>query len=141
MATKADFSAEDWQVLQYAVTDTMGYMSMADPGFWDTFKEASAAAKFMAGAKAESPSLLIRDLATDVKGARDKEATQNSMEVADKVTARIAQASALVAEQAPDELEAFKQFILGVARATAEAAKGVAEGETTALSKIEAALG
>ena len=40
MTSKAMFSDEEWQTLQWAVTDTMTYVSMADTGFWDTFKEA-----------------------------------------------------------------------------------------------------
>ena len=48
------FTDDEWHVLQWAVTDTMSYLAVADHGFWDTFKEASAAAKFMAHAKADA---------------------------------------------------------------------------------------
>ena len=40
MATKADFTEAEWQTLEWAVSDTMTYLSLADPGVWDTFKEA-----------------------------------------------------------------------------------------------------
>ena len=52
MATKADLTEVEWQTLQWAVADTMAYLSMADPGFWEMFKEASGAAKYVAGVKA-----------------------------------------------------------------------------------------
>jgi hypothetical protein len=48
MATKADFTADEWSVLQFAVNDAIAYTSLADPGFWSSFSEASAAAKYLA---------------------------------------------------------------------------------------------
>jgi len=141
VATKADFTAEEWQVLQWAAMNTIAYLSMSDQGFWDTFKEASGAAKYIADVKANGASLLVRDLAADVRTKRDKQATSDPLTLADEVAERVAEASALVAEKAPDELEAFKGFILGIANATAEAAKGVSEIEAGAIEKITAALG
>lgn len=141
MATKADFTAEEWQVLQWAVTDTLTYLAMSDRGFWDTFKETTGAAKYIAEAKANSQSLLVRDLAADVKTGRDKEATANPTDMAGEVTGRVSEASALIAEKAPEDVDAFKAFILGIAQATAEAAKGVAETEAQAIEKLKAALG
>lgn len=141
MATKADFTSDEWQVLQWAVTDTMAYVSMSDTGFWDTFKEATGAAKYIADAKVGSTSALVRDLAGDVKVGRDKEATANPASMADEVAERVAQAAGLLAAKAPDDLEAFKAFILGVAKATAEATKGVANTESNAIERVRAALG
>jgi len=141
VATKADFTEEEWQVLQWAAMNTIAYLSMSDKGFWDTFKEASGAAKYIADAKANSASLLVRDLAGDVRTKRDKEATSNPAVMGDEVAERVAEASALVAEKAPDEFGAFREFILGIAKATAQAAEGVSEPEAGAMEKIEAALG
>ena len=141
MATKADFTEEEWQILRWAVMDTMAYVSMSDPGFWDTFKEASGAAKFIADAKAGSPSLFVRDLAADVKTGRDKEVTANPTDMAGEVAERLAEASGIVAEKAADELEAFRAFVLSIAQVTAEAVKGVATTEADAMEKIRVALG
>lgn len=141
MANKSDFTEDEWQILRWAVSDTILYVSIADRGFWETFKETTAAAKFVANAKATSESALIRDLAGDLKAGRDKEATEDLDEVAEEVAERISEATALVAAKAADELEAFKAFILGLAAATAESSKGVAESETGAIAVITAALG
>ena len=54
MSSKELFTEDEWHILQWAVTDTMAYLAVADHGFWDTFKEATAAAKFMATAKADT---------------------------------------------------------------------------------------
>ena len=141
MATKADFAAEDWQVLQWAVADTITYLSMSEPGFFDTFKEATGAAKYVASARNESASPLVRDLAADVKPGRDKEATANPTDMGEKVAARLTEAAGVVAHVAPDDLGAFKEFLLGLAQATAQAAGGVGGTETAAIERIAAALG
>jgi len=141
MSTNALFTEDEWHNLQWAVTDTIAYVSMADSGFWDTFKEATAAAKFMAAAKADSGSPLVHELAGDIKMGHDKAVTHDRADVAGEVAARVREAAAIVAAKAPADLAAFKSFILGVAQATAEAAKGVDEHEAAAIENLRAALG
>lgn len=141
MATKTAFTAEEWQTLQWSVTDTMAYIAMVDPGFWDQFKEASAAAKFITNARAASTSELVRELAGDIHITRDKAATANPADVAGGVTDRVSAASKIVAEKAADDLDEYKAFIVGIAQATAEAAKGVDPSESEAIEKIKSALG
>ena len=140
MATKTDFTPDEWQTLRWAVTDTMMYLSMADPGFWDTFKEANAAAHYMAAAKQTSESALVRQLAGDVKAKRDKEVSGNPTDVSGEVIERVNEAVKIVSGKAPEDLEGFKAFIIGVAKATAEAAKGTSPTEAQAIAKLEAAL-
>ncbi len=140
MASKAPFTDEEWHVLQWAVTDTMSYLSLADHGFWDTFKEATAAAKFMAHAKADATSPLIHELAGDIKMGRDKQMTHDMADMVGEVTKRVREAKALVARKSPDDAEAFAAFILGVAKATAEAAHGVNPQEAAAIETLQKAL-
>jgi hypothetical protein len=140
MSSKEMFTDDEWHVLQWAVTDTMSYLAVADHGFWDTFKEASAAAKFMAHAKADAASPLIHDLAGSIKMGRDKQVTHDMADMAGEVTKRVREARDLIQQKSPADMEAFKAFILGVARATAEAAHGVDEHEATAIQTLEAAL-
>jgi hypothetical protein len=141
MATKADLTEVEWQTLQWAVTDTMAYLSMADPGFWEMFKEASGAAKYIAGIKASSQSALVRELAADIKTKHDKAVTANPTDVSGEVIGRVSEAVKIVSGKAPEDLDAFKGFIIGVAKATAEAAKGTGPTEAEAIAKLEAALG
>ena len=140
MSSKAMFTEDEWHILQWAVTDTMAYLAVADHGFWDTFKEASAAAKFMAHAKADATSPLIHDLAGDVKMGHDKQVTHDMADMAGEVTKRVGEAKALIQQKSPGDVEAFKAFILGVARVTAEAAHGVDAHEQAAIETLEAAL-
>jgi hypothetical protein len=141
MATKADFTPEEWEQLQLSIVDVIAYMSIVDPGFWATFKEASAAATFVAKRGQSSPSPLIHDLAGDLKMRRDDEVRANPANVEDPTLDRIEDAVALLREKAPDELAAFRDLIRGVARAEAEASHGVKPVESSALDKIDEALG
>jgi hypothetical protein len=141
MATKTDLTPDEWQTLRWAVTDTMTYISMADPGFWDMFKEANAAAHYMAAAKQTSESDLVRQLAADIKTKRDKEVSGNPTDVSGEVLDRVNEAVTIVSGKAPEDLQGFKAFIIGVAKATAEAAKGTGSTEAQAIAKLEAALG
>jgi hypothetical protein len=134
------FTEDEWHILQWAVTDTMAYLSVADHGFWDTFKEASAAAKFMTHAKSDTQSPLIHDLAADIKMSHDKQVTHDMADMAGEVGKRVREAKALIEQKSPGDVEAFKAFILGVAKATAEAAHGVDAHEQAAIEALEAAL-
>ena len=140
MSNNPIFTDDEWHVLQWAVTDTMSYLAVADHGFWDTFKEASAAARFMAHAKADATSPLIHDLAGSIKMGRDKQVTHDMADMAAEVSKRVREAKALVQQKSPADVEAFKAFILGVAKATAEAAHGVDEHEAAAIKTLETAL-
>jgi hypothetical protein len=140
MSSKTMFTEDEWHILQWAVTDTMAYLSVADHGFWDTFKEASAAAKFMAHAKADTQSPLVHDLAGDIKMGRDKQVTHDMADMAGEVTKRVREARDIIQAKSPGDVEAFKAFILGVAKATAEAAHGVDAHEQVALETLQAAL-
>ena len=141
MATKADFTEAEWQTLEWAVSDTMTYLSLADPGVWDTFKEAKGAAKYMAEVKKTGENALVRELAGAWKMKRDKEVSGTIADVSAEVIERVNEAVEVLSGKAPEDLDAFKVFIIGVAKATAEAAHGTGATEADAIAKLEAALG
>jgi len=64
MATKDDFTAEEWEALQKGITGAGMLVAISDRGFFDTFKEANALAKHLAQAHTKSDSALMRELAT-----------------------------------------------------------------------------
>ena len=141
MATKADFTPDEWTVLQWAVADAITYTSLADAGFWASFSEASSAARYIAEQRGTATSLLVRDLCGDIKAKPDSELANNRTDIAGEASSRIAEAAKIVAEKAPDESAAFKEFIVGVADAAAEGSKGVSPAEQAALDRIGEALG
>ncbi|MDZ4168658.1 MAG: hypothetical protein U1E26_03240 [Coriobacteriia bacterium] len=140
MATRAAYSDDEWQILQWAVSGTMTFLTMADPGFWDSFKEASGAAKYIAAQKSSADCLLVRDLAGDLKLKKDERLSGNPADLAGEVSSRVSEAAALVASKDVGDTAAFAEFILGLARATAEAVDGVGPNEAAAIAKLEAAL-
>ena len=141
MATKADFTEAEWQTLEWAISDTMTYLSLADPGVWDTFKEAKGAAKYMAEVKNTGENALVGELAGAWTMKRDKEVSGTIVDISGEVIERVSEAVELLSGKAPEDVDAFKAFIIGVAKATAEAAHDIGPTEADAIAKLEAALG
>ena len=140
MATKADFTEQEWETLQKGVTGAGMLVSLADRGFFESFKEAGAIAKHLSQAHEQSESALIRDLAAIRHTGFGF--TSSEQEVEAETVDAIRSAVATLEQKAPDDLDAYRALVLDVARSVAEAAGGGAdEAETGALAKIEAALG
>ena len=47
MATKADFTDEEWKAMQEGIAGAGMYVAIIDRGFFDSFKEASALARHL----------------------------------------------------------------------------------------------
>ena len=138
MTTKADFTEQEWDTLQKAVTGAGLLVSVSDRGFFDTFKEAGALAKHLAEARESHDNDFIREL-SQMKGSGFG-LTDSPKEVEQETLAALGSAVATVREKAPNELEEYRSFVLDVAESVAEAAKGVGTGEAGALEKIRTAL-
>jgi hypothetical protein len=139
MASKSDFTEQEWETLRRGVTGAGMYVSLADRSFFDTFKEAGALAKHLKQAHGSSQSPLIRELSES--GGMGFGVTSSPDEIENGTLDALKAGLATLNQRAPDEAEAYRQFVLGVARSVAEAAKGVGAPESDALTKIEAALG
>jgi len=127
MATKADFTDEEWKAMQEGITGAGMYVATIDRGFFDSFKEASALAHHLREAQQHSDSVLIRDLAA----GHDKPFGMTASP----------QAVAILDAKSPEDLPAYRQLVLDVAQSVAEAAKGVSDQENQALDHIRTALG
>ena len=139
MATKADFTEDEWKAMESGVAGAGTYVATVDRGFFDTFKEASALAHHLRDAHERSDSALIRDLATSHDRPFGLTASPDEMERS--TVAALETAVAALTAKAPEELPAYKQLVLDVAQSVAEAAKGVSPQENSALDRIRAALG
>jgi hypothetical protein len=138
MATKADFTDEEWKALQAGPTGAGMYVATVDRGFFDNFSEANALAKHLRTAHEHADSAFIRDLATGTE--RPFGMTASPAEIEQSTMSAIAAGIAALEAKAPEELPAYRQLVLGVAESVAEAAKGVSAQENAALEKIKAAL-
>jgi hypothetical protein len=140
VATKADFTTEEWKALGNGVGGAGTLVAISDSGFWDTFKEASALAKHVSAAHTANDSPLVREIAGDVDSSPFGVTAKPAEIQTGTVDALHAAVSALEAKS-PGDLDAYRRFVLDVAQSVAEAAHGVAPAESTALETIRAALG
>jgi hypothetical protein len=139
MATKADFSDQEWKAMQEGITGAGMFVALVDRGFFDSFKEANALAHHLREAHDHSDSVLIRDLAAGHD--RPFGATASPQEIEQSTVGALGQAVDVLKAKSPEDLPAYRQLVLDVAESVAEAAKGVSPQESKALDSIRAALG
>jgi len=138
MATKADFTEEEWKTMQKGVTGAGMLVSVSDPDFTDSFGEASSLAKYLAEQQ-RSDSVLIRDLA-HVHGTGFGFTTSREEAETETLDA-LRSAVATLQAKAPDDLVAYQGVVIGVAEHVASAKTGVKPSETDAIAKIKEAVG
>ena len=138
MASKTDFTEQEWETLQKGVTGPALLVSLADRGFFDSFKEAGAIGKHLSDARKNNPNPLIQELA-EVRGTGFGLRTSTE-ELERETTETLTSATGILQTKAPDDLPAYRDFVLGVAQSVAAAAKDVGAAETDALDKIRNVL-
>jgi len=137
MTGKADFTEDEWKELQQGVTGVGLLVSAAHRDFTDTFGEAKAVASHLA-AHRDSESELVRDLAGTHSTGFGLVASQKEVE---GTLGMLSSSVTLLEAKAPDELDAYRELVLDVATAAAEAKGGVTDEETAAIQKVREALG
>jgi hypothetical protein len=139
MATKSDFTDQEWEALQKGVVGAGLLVSLSDRGFFDTFKEAGALGKHVATAKQSGSSELIRELA-DVRGTGFG-LTASPDKVERETLEALQTAKAALQSKAPDELQPYRDFVVEVAESVAAAAPGGEGSESGAIEKVRSAVG
>jgi hypothetical protein len=140
MATKADFSEQEWDAIQKGLTGAGMLVSLSDRDFTDSFGEAKALAKYVAEQRNTSDSALIRDIAA-VHGSGFGLGT-NPQELQDGTVDALRSAVAAISAKAPDEVGAYRQLVLGAAQHVADAkGGGTSDQERAAIETITQALG
>lgn len=139
MATKADFTEDEWKTMQKGVTGAGMLVSVSDRDFTDSFGEAGALTKYLGEQREKSESEFIRELA-DIHGTGFG-MTDSPQEVETETLDALRASIATLAAKAADEVGAYRQLVLGVAGFVAEAKGGVTPVETAAIDKIREALG
>jgi len=139
MAAKADFTEDEWKTMTKGVTGAGVLVSVSDPDFTDSFGEAGALAKQLVEERRQGASELIRELAK--AHGTGFGLTTSREEVEHETLEALRSSIAILAAKAPDDEDAYRQLVLDVADAVAEAKSGVKPSETQALDKIKQALG
>ena len=114
-------------------------VAVSDRGFFDTFKEAGTLAKHVAAARGSSESAVVRRVA-EGRGTGFGVTTPPG-EIESGALEALRSSVQLLEAKAPDELEAYRSFVLDLARSVAAAAPGGDAAESGAITKIEGALG
>jgi tellurite resistance protein len=139
MATKADFTEDEWRTMQKGVSGAGMLVSVSDASFSDSFGESSALAKSLDAQQRTSDREFIRELAA-IRGTGFG-LTDSPQTIEAETLNALQTATATLAAKAPDELDPYRQLVLYVAEAVAEAKGGVKPGESAAMDKIRQALG
>ena len=137
MAGKADFTEEEWDTLRKGAVGAGMLVSASDKSFFDSFKEAGSLAKHMAGGRDEQ-SQLVREIAKERGTGFGMTASKEELESGTFEALRSSVAT--LQQKAPDELDAYRQFVLEVASRVGRAAGGGDEAEAATLGKIKEAL-
>ena len=117
----------------------MSYLAVADHGFWDTFKEATAAAKFMAHAKADTQSPLDpRPRRRHQDGPRQA-GHAHMADMSGEVAKRVSEAKATSQAKSPTDVRPSRRSSSD-RQATADAAQGVDDARGGGYGEAAAAL-
>jgi hypothetical protein len=138
MAKKSDFTEQEWEQLRKGATGAGLLVSVSDRSFFDSFKEAGSLAKHLAGGRSEE-SELVRELAGERGsgfGVRS-----SPQELQDETVEALRGAVSTLQAKAPDEVDAYRSFVLEVAEAVGKAAGGGDAAEAATIETIRAALG
>jgi hypothetical protein len=145
VATKADFNAEEWsKVLEGPLLAGLRVVAAERGG---TIRESLAIGKVYAAARQEHGDSELLDQLVATPPAVDPQRMQGAGDIAATSADALREALRLVGEKgSPQDVEAYKGFVLNVARAAAEAhkeggfagigGKPVSEAEQAALDEI-----
>ena len=139
MATRQDFTDDEWSALQKGLMGSGMLVSVSDRDLTDTFGEAGALGKYLAGQQVAATSELIRELAK-TRGTGFG-LTASPDEVRNETMAALATGVPALQAKAPEDVAAYRELVLGLAHAVADAKGGEVAVEREMIDAIEGALG
>jgi hypothetical protein len=144
MTGKADFTPEEWQLLLEGPASAGLLVVMAQRG--GTFRETLALAKAYAEARQQHGGSELLDEIVAAKPKFDHTRYHSVEELKQHVLPQLRDAIDLLQRKAtPEEVEAYKSFVLAladkVANAHREDGKSVSDAERAAIDEIAAGLG
>jgi hypothetical protein len=162
MTIKEKFTEQEWQEVVQSPMLAGIAVTAADPGgLWSAVKESSGLARSLVEAKSNpNPDSLPTVISASFEDSEGRRITQDRLkellkgkrpdEVSELAVNRLQQISSLVAAKAPEQAEAYKQFVRTTAEKVAEAGteggflgfggEKVSDAEKKTLADIERAL-
>ena len=138
MATKADFTEDEWQAMQKGLTGAGMLVSTAHRDFTDSFGESAALAKELVAKRKDAATELLREI-SEVRGTGFGVFTSPT-ELERETLEALGTATDALSQKAPDELGPYRELVLEVAQTVAEAKGDVHEDETAAIETLRGAL-
>jgi DNA-binding transcriptional regulator GbsR (MarR family) len=144
MTGKADFTAEDWDVVLEGPTSAGMIVATAERG--GTFRETFAMAKAYTEARKEHGDSELLDEIVSTKPEMDRTRARSPEELKERGLQRMRDAISLLSQKAtPEEVEDYRRFVISLASrvADAKAEKGdqpVSDAEEAAIAEITEAL-
>jgi hypothetical protein len=128
-----EYTEQEKQTIRTGVFGAVALVSNAQPGILDTLKEGVASAKAL---KETSPEL--RDV---LKGGLPQ-FPKSPAELESLVLADLAQATTILRERNPSEVNSFRDLVVSACeKAAAAGGGGVQDSEAAEISKVKQALG
>jgi hypothetical protein len=139
MATKQDFTEAEWTALQRGLTGSGMLVSLSDRDFTDSFGEAGAMAKYLSGQQLAATSDLMREVAkTHGTGFG---MTTSPDKIRGETMAALSEALAALNAKSPGDVEAYRQLVIGMTEAVANAkGGGTSPLESSMITEIRVAL-
>jgi len=128
----AEYTENEKQTMRAGAFGAVILVSKADPGAMDMIKESFAASKALAGAPGEMK---------DVFKGRPSMPKGNPADVEGGILADLTSSIAAISAKNPAQLDAYRQTVLDACTKAAEAAGGVSDRETAAMTKVKSAMG
>ena len=149
MTAKAEFNADEWSTLVEA--PLLAGMRVVGAGRGGTIRESLAIGRVYSEARQRQGESELLDALVSTPPAIDPQRLQGGGDLQAAVTTRVQEALRLLEQKAsPDELASYKEFVLTVAQAAAEAhkeggfigigGKQVSDEEQAALDELGAEL-
>ena len=136
MTNRNDFTEDEWEVLREAPATAAMAVSTAQRG--GTFREAFSLAKGYAEAREQHGSSELLDEIVSAKPDAEREGARSPEELKQVAVDKLREAIGLLEEKAtPEEVEAYRGFVLSLAERVASAKD---EGDGTPESNTERAV-
>jgi hypothetical protein len=140
MTSKADFTEEEWEQVLEGPTSAGLMVAASERG--GTFRESFSIAKAFSEARQEHGESELLDEVVSSKPKVDKTRAHSPEEMKEHGLQNLREALALVEQKAsPEEVEDYKNFIVGLAERVAEAHKDVSASEAATVAEVAQTLG
>jgi len=163
MATKANFTADEWKTILGSPMLAGMAVTLAEPsGLWGTMKEGMASGRALLDARSDAGATeLAKAIVSDISGSEGRGDARDTLkaeltgkspaEMKQQILAALTRVGKIVDAKAPDEAAAFKSWLSQVAKKVAEASSEggfmgfggvqVSDAEKASLLDVAKALG